>query len=452
MTIIGENGWLGTRPIFYHEKTGAASEDIHSVIDLRTLEFDADGLRDYLDFGYCVFGRTPIRHVRYAAHCTRLLRDSAGGIHEERRPDPTLPWDAIKTQPVDVIDQLRSAVRRWERTTEKGIVLPLSGGFDSRFLASFLEHSTPVRAFTYGISDDPERSTEVTIARQVAQRLKIRWEQIQFRNFHVYLDPWDDLFGPATHAHGMYHFDFFSQIAERLGGPFPLLSGVVGDAWAGSIAPVAISSAADLSSLGYTHGLHARQLVPHIHGDGRWRTLFWQHNRDKLTHPKFQIVEIIRLKMMLLRYLLRLPVALGFEPWSPFTDCAFSMSMVCLPEELRRDRKWQRDYFEASGLNPSDHTGSRQNSLDLRTTERFPPPPLDVSRLAELFDRRAIDAINRVVCRPSCIEHFGGWMQTFPRGAGVARKLRMSNPIASAYAAYLTLRPLDQLLARRNAA
>ncbi|HEU4859385.1 MAG TPA: hypothetical protein VFT15_06105, partial [Chitinophagaceae bacterium] len=50
--------WLASNTIFYNEKTRHVSHNINNVIDFRNLEFDAEGLNNYLDFGYCVFEQT----------------------------------------------------------------------------------------------------------------------------------------------------------------------------------------------------------------------------------------------------------------------------------------------------------------------------------------------------------------------------------------------------------
>lgn len=452
MTLLGTNDWLGTSPLFYHEKTHRISTDLEAVLDLRSLEFDPDGLRDYLDFGYCVFGHTPVRHVRFLTPGKALHRSASGTLEETLGADPS---DAIlegETRETEVIEQLREAVAAWEEKVAGTIVLPLSGGLDSRFLASMIRTPSRVRTFTYGISDRPERSSEVVFAREVAARLQLPWEQVQLNFIHSHLDAWDNLFGIATHAHGMYHFDFYTQIRARLAATPNLLSGIVGDAWAGSIAPTPAVSPEDLLKFGHTHGSDARDLNCRLRHTGAWRAQYWEEHRKRLAHPTQQVVEIIRLKMMLLRYLLRLPLALGFTPWSPFTDSELSLAMVRLPAARRKERRWQHDYFARCGLDLRGMKSDRQNSLDYRAIIASPPPPLDVRRLSELFDPNEITAINDTVCRPRQAALFLGWIHTCPRGFGVARRFKLPNPIERAYARYMVLRPLDQLLARRDIA
>ncbi len=450
MTLIGENDWLGTTPLFYNQRTGAVSRCIHEVIDLRSFEFDPDGLRDYLDFGYCVFGHTPVRDVRFLPPCTRLVRTASGGLCEESLPDPVDQWAGYETRENSVIEALRTSIGDWEQSVDGPIILPMSGGLDSRILSVLVKDKARLRAFTYGISDRPEQSSEVVIARHLSRDLGIHWDPIHLGNFHQYLGRWDDLFGCSTHAHGMYHISFYEQIRARTQPGLPLLSGIVGDAWAGSIGWIPVSAAGDLVDLGYSHGMTARQIACRCRGTGEWREDYWSRHKDKLIDPRFQVVEIVRLKMMLLRYLLEVPRSAGFCPWSPFIDAAIALAMVCLPRDRRVSRAWQHDFFSKLGLDFSNRCGSRQNSLDLRTLTAHPVPPLDTALLSELFDSGPLDRINRILCEPRFGERLAAELQTYPRGHSLARRFRLQNPILQAYASYCTLKPIEQLLRRRN--
>lgn len=445
--------WLGTQPCFYHEKSGAVSPRIHDVIDYRNLEFDSDGLNDYLAFGYCAFGHTPVRHVRVVPPCTRLVADASGRLHEEPLPDPVDTWQGRSSTPDEALALLKQSMNRWENSVTGGIILPLSGGLDSRLLAHFVQDKSRVRAFTYGVSACQEYSREVTRARLVSARLGLAWEQIPLGDYHDHFDACDDIFGISTHAHGMYHMEFYERIAARTAAGLPLLSGLVGDAWAGSIAPIPARSPDDLPALGLTRGQHGASDPCRLRGDGRHRAAFWASRRVRFQDPIFQIVEIIRQKMTLLSFALIVPSRLGFAPWCPFLVPDVALSMITLPPALRAHRRWQRDYFVRHGLDVERSAGgSRENNLDLHTLRARPPRPLDVALLRELFDESYLARVNHLAFAPSFATRAWGLAQGHPVGAKLAALLRAPNPHHSAYAAYLTLKPLENLLRRRNSA
>ncbi len=453
MAVRFESDWLGTQPYFYHEKSGASSARIHEVIDYRNLEFDPDGLSDYLEFGYCAFGRTPVRHVRFVPPCTRLVTDAASQLCEEALPDPVDAWQGRTSQPDETLARLRSETQRWEAATRGAIVLPLSGGLDSRLLATLVQDKSRLRAFTYGVSAHQDDSHEVSRARVVAARLGVVWERVRLGDYHGRIADWEDIFGVSTHAHGMYHMEFYERVLARTGTGGPLLSGLVGDAWAGSIAPISARTAADLPALGLNRGQHGATRPCRLHGDGRYRAAFWTQRQARFQDPVFQIVEVIRQKMTLLAFALNVPQRLGFTPWCPFLLPEIALSMITLPAAQRANRRWQREFFAREHLDVEAAAGgSRANNLDLQALHTQPPSPLDIDLLVELFDRNYLEQLNRVVFAPGAVTRTWALAQGFPAGAKLAARLHWPSRLRSAYAAFLTLKPLEILLRRRNSA
>jgi hypothetical protein len=199
--------------------------------------FHPEGLYNYFSFGYSVFGQTPLESIRFMRYSSRLWQTDSGVFSLEFLDDPFYSFENYRVSESDVIDLIRHKVREWEASlpADQEIVLPLSGGLDSRLLLWCLREPSRVRAYTYGISKDQGRSLEVVHAKALAERFGIRWEQIPLGGFHRYFEGLDSEFGISTHAHGMYHFEFYSKIREKLRGRHGFLSGIVGDAWAGSI-------------------------------------------------------------------------------------------------------------------------------------------------------------------------------------------------------------------------
>jgi hypothetical protein len=342
--------WLASSPIFYNEKMGRVSENVNDVIDFRNLEFHPEGLHNFLDFGFSVLGQTPVQDVRILAPCSRLTRDAAGRLRLEALRDPVDDWGDRTTREADVLERLRSKVQEWEAAVDGPIVLPTSGGYDSRLLNVLLKDKGRIRSFSYGASARQEEAHEVVYAKRLSELLGTRWEHIPLGEFHSYLDEWDALYGCSTHAHGMYHIEFYRKIRERVGEGLPLLSGIIGDGWSGNVEIAEVNEIGKTKLLGYTHGAHATSSVCRLKADGNLMAEYFARHREILRDPRRRIVEAMRFKLILLSYLLRVPKSLGFRPWSPFTDVEVAMGMLCLPAARRRKRQWQREFFERQGL------------------------------------------------------------------------------------------------------
>ena len=170
--LVYESDWLASHPFFYNLRTGRASHNINHVIDLADLEFDPEGFNDYLDFGFSVFERTPLRDVRMLRYSSRLL-SGPDGLRVEYLDDPAWAW-LERESTVDEVLELASAKVNEAAAGDGEIVVPTSGGFDSRLIDVLLTDRRRIRAFSFGTSDDPARSVEVVKAAELARRLGLR--------------------------------------------------------------------------------------------------------------------------------------------------------------------------------------------------------------------------------------------------------------------------------------
>jgi hypothetical protein len=451
--VIFESDWLSTEPFFYNECTNKASSCIHDVIDSADFEWDPEGFNNYLAFGYSVFEQTPIRHVKFLRHSSQLLADEEGRLSVNYLQDPAEKLLGKPTTEDDVWDLIRVKIQAWERSVEGEIILPLSGGYDSRILAAMVKEKSRIRAFTYGISDRQEESFEVVFARELARRLGCSWTHVPLGAFHRYLDDWDRFFGVFTHAHGMYHMEFYRGILDCLGPGRAWLSGFGGDWFSGGVAPVSLLSAESLPILGYTHGVNADRTQSNLRDVGTLREAYWVTHKDELQSPVMQSLHRARMKAGLTSFLMLLPRSLGYEPYPPYADIEVAMAMLNLPDERRRNRAWQQRFFQRQGLDLEALSlrASPKNSLDLQALRYVPLLPLDSRRLAEVVRPEYVEWINRQLQQNGRMWNM--LWRSLPRGSlGKAlAKCGLRDQRLEAYAAYMTLRPIEKLIRRRDA-
>lgn len=452
--LIYETDWLATIPVFYDLSKDIASASIKEVVSKRRdLSFHPEGLYNYLDFGYSILGQTPLLDVQFLRYSSKLWRREDGGLEVEELPDPCDDYENYRLSEGDVIDLIRERVHKWEASLpgDQEIVLPLSGGFDSRLLLWCLREPSRVRAYTYGLSSDQDRSTEVVHARALAERFKLRWERIPLGSFHQYFDAWDAEFSISTHAHGMYHFEFYSKIRETLkSNDAPFLSGIIGDAWAGSISPRQIYGVAQLGELGHAHGLRANTGRTLLSGHYDLRHNFWNQNRERIGAHRFQVIASMRFKMILLSYLIRVPCLFDFRPWSPYLDIQVAMAMLNLPQKRRANRQWQRDFFAKVGLDLENQglTCSNQNNLNFQALRRIPLRPLNRNILADIIEPSYVDWINSQA-RISRVGDLQRKLAGVRKVGGLMRRINLGPPpTLEAYCAYLCLKPIETLMLR----
>lgn len=449
-TKVAEADWIGFNSVFYNTRTGAFGENVNDLIAAADIEFHPEGLLNYLEFGYSVLGQTPLRNIRYLRPCASLhlsggrFTEVPGEDHAAARlkgPESTV--EGVK-------EDLRRTVSAWEKSGEGPIIIPTSGGLDSRLLNFLIQDKTRLRAYTYGISDKQEESYEVVYARALCAKLGVAWERIPLRRIHDYFGQWDTLFGISTHAHGMYQMDFYDRIREKEPAGSLLLSGIVGDVWAGSVWPSPIANPRDLHLLGHSHGVSADSSQCKTVSKFELREEFFECHRRELDDVRWRVLAVFRFKMILLRYLLRVPVGRGFRPWSPFLESGPSLEMLMLPEADRRDRTWQKEWFSREGLMLEDLglKVSKENSLDLSAIKTAPPPPLNEKALARLFQPEYVRWINSNVAPGGPGLELVRTLLRTPKIRGALRRCGLKDNQLKAYAAYLILKPIESLLLR----
>lgn len=449
-----ETDWLGSRPVFYNEKTRQVSYNINDVIDFKHLEFDEEGFNNFLDCGYSVLEKTPIKNVKFLRHSSRLTVQENGDFFIEYLPDVVENWLDKVSDEKDVWERLKAEVETWENSVEGEIIVPTSGGYDSRLLNLLIQDKSRIRSFTYGLSTNQSQSYEVVHAQMIAKILGTQWEQIPLGNFHShhYFEEWDQEFGIATHAHGMYHIEFYQQIRPKVAGNNPFLSGIVGDAWSGHVSIPEINNPEAVKYLAYSHGLKANSCYSRYQNVSySLLETYYQNHQEKLKFPIFRVVEMIRFKIVLLSYLFTIPRSFSFQPWSPFLIADIALSMLTLPPERKANRLWQREFFQKYGLDLESLKIPKTylNNLNVQAWKQVPLPPLNVELLADYIEPDYVNQVNRQLLQPSLFRRILLDLQNVPKICGLLYRSGANNPHYQAYGAYLTLKPIEIALQKK---
>jgi hypothetical protein len=451
-----ETDWLATEPVFYNEVTGKVGTNINDVIDFENLEFDSEGLAAYLDHGYCVFQRSPVRNVRILPPSSRLVRDGTGRLAVEALHDRLDDRLSRRFTEGEIIDLARSRVQAIEARADGDIVIPTSGGCDSRLLNLMVANKSRVRSFTYGPSARQHDSTQVLRAETLSHILGTRWERIPIGAFHLYLDEWDDIFGPAVNAHGVFQLEFYHRVRSRLSGNCVVLSGMCGDWFAGRADPVVpvVQSPRDVAKLIFSHGVHADSKASCAKPKEDLYEQYFEEHRSAMGSQRLRLVEAARFRMMMIHYLVRVPQWLGFRPYAPFADIDVATALLVVPDERRRGREWLQEYFAREGV-ALRQAGDEGYRIYWQAMRRFPLRPLDEGLLCEVVRPEYVRRINRTIGWRGLwwegydlLQHQKG----FRRALHQLQRWGLTQRRLESYYAYVTLRPLERLLQRRNLA
>lgn len=377
-----ESDWIGGIPVFYNLKEQIVSTYAKVCLG-KDQTFDDEGLYLFLRYGFSVFGTTPFRSVKSLRYYS-ALHFSTDGLSVTEKEDPALTQDlSVSACEEDIRVSIKEDLDRVFHHTSEAVVCPLSGGLDSRVLCSLIpeEQRSRVSTYTFGVSPRQEKSFEAQIARSVAGKLNLSWQHVPLSKAYDYVEEWHDLFGFATHLHGMNHIEFLKKIKED----FPdvshpvLLSGLTGGAFSGGyLGDMRVDHPNQLYKLALTHDLNAGFLLPAKVTQAETR--FFEQNSALLVDPRWYSVVSMRLKMGLLHYLYKLPDHLGFSSCSPYHNFSTVTKMLSLPPNRLHNRHWVKEYFKKEGLHFKTRIfhGDTRNTLNRQLFEGAPHRSLNV--------------------------------------------------------------------------
>lgn len=350
--ILLETDWLGMTNIYIDEKENIGGSDHKCLTDLT--EIDPVGLDLYLRYGYCCLGKTPFKNIRIlGAKESVSLRDGCLFITDIE--DPFLPYTQ---RGVSSVEEIICLLQDWfisnHGDNNSEIIIPLTGGYDSRLLTAVCKDVFPERRIfspTYGVAPIQSWSYEVAAARQVSSLLGTRHQFVPLstRNWNKKIDEWINLRGFSSHAHGMHSIDFYESVRDITDARIHI-SGIYGDLWAGNHNPMKCSNVRnDFEGYFLPHGMsfnselkldESRDLVrQHVANVSKELPTQFSHN-----------VLLARNKIVLINYLFGVPDYVGFQTSSPFVSPVIASAMMSLPSAIRVDRMWQTAYFRQKDL------------------------------------------------------------------------------------------------------
>lgn len=394
--ITVENDWLGSIPVFYNTRTRAVSTLINKIIEPQDMQIHPEGLANYLDFGFCVFEQTQLKNIKFMRYLSELVI-TGNRIKIVYRKDDLISHLDSETTPKNAIGSISDYVSMVEKKVTGPIIIPTSGGFDSRVLNIMIKDKKRIRSFSYGISKRQFDSIEVVKAKTLSEILATSWNKIKLQGAAKYWRQWFTLYGGAVHLHGMYHIEFFKKITQRLGSTDgSVLSGIIGDAWSGLVAIPQIHNLQELPTLAYAHGISFDSRFVKQSFKNHLSVRFYNEHKGQLANSSFRIVASMRIKLILLSYLMSLPDYFGLPSSTPFLNRKVVLQMLNLPPSQRQDRLWQRQFFAIHGadLESQKLKFTSENVSDVELVRKHPLPPVRTQLLSRYLSYFKLFKVN----------------------------------------------------------
>ena len=446
--IIVENDWLGSIPVFYN-----LEHKIVSTIPMfcsKTQDIDEEGFINFCEFGYSVFEHTVFKDMKFMRYYSKLTISNSQ-IIVENKEDPVLA-DSIfykETSEKDVIDLLQNYMSKIENQLSGDIIIPTSGGYDSRLLNYLIQNKKRIKSFTYGISKDQGQSSEVVYAKKISEIYNTQWQQIELTNFYKYIDEWFQLYGVSTHLHGMYHIEFYKKILKLCNcDDATFVSGIIGDAWAEYNKISDIKNVDDLIKLGYTHGVSINSKALKISTNNKVKNKVFTEIGKFLNDDKLRTIFAMRTKIILISYLTQLPEYFGFPVWTPFLNFENVRAMISLPDNIRKKRIWQKEFFKKNKLylEGMNLQVEKSNNLDYIMMMKNDFENLDIEKLSKYVNSDQLKHINKTINNKKEKISIKNQLLSIPKIGGGLRLLGFSNTHLDALHEYIILKAIEKAL------
>jgi hypothetical protein len=402
---MNSNNWCGSSPIFFEKLNRRIIGP--QLLPPSNFNFDWTGLELFLQSGYCLFGLTPFEGYSYL-QANEVMIDGVIASSNVKYLENLA--DQPSASPHLAIEAIGRWVRDLEKSTSEKIIIPLSGGMDSRLLISFIQDKSRIEAFTYGQSLTQNKSNEVVTAMALSKKLNFKWQHIELGGYSSYTSEWIKKWGSSTHAHGMYQMQFYEKISKLVPSGSIVLSGIIGDLLAGSLPPRKFSCPDDLRGLTLTRDMNAYQIITklersnHLNQAAEILAFEFEKYEHLLTEKRATDLLTIQNKNMLLRYLVQVPTWYGFKSESPFLNEEIGIKILCIEEKERSDRKWQREYLQEIGI--GDHNlgkrGLFSNVLNFSEINNGFVNPSDLRDVSRLI---SIETKNEMICNIEKLRH-----------------------------------------------
>jgi hypothetical protein len=343
--------WLGSVPCYYDE----VSKELAShwgMLDLRSRECDPIGSYTLKKYSFIPTSRTLKYGVRrmlsnevlvwrpnYVACSTKVSRLNC---------DPSI-------QTIDVVERVAARLKI-DGVDESSVIIPLSGGYDSRFLASIVKEKfgSAFKSFTYSLLGSDGDCFESKVSKVVAKRLGSPWRSFDLTGYARYENTIIDWSGGFSHVNGDYYEMFSEQVQKDLDrSEYPkalVVSGIVGDLWCGKVSARRYLNA---SSVLYSHGIstygwmvNAKERKVSEQAEEELDNFF----NNRITSNETFILELVRAKIALLSFLCYSFERRGIHCSAPFLDKHVVEAVLSLDPKRRLNRKWQNEYFENLGI------------------------------------------------------------------------------------------------------
>lgn len=348
-----KSDWLGSFPCYYDEVNREVASH-WGMLNLRSHECDPIGSYILKRYSFIPTSRTLKLGVRRML-CNQTLVWRSHEIECSTSHSNLNHETSIQSS--NVVRHIADRLRK-DGLEKSEAIVPLSGGYDSRFLASIVKgkFGQTFKSFTYSLLGPQGDCFESKVSKIVAQKLGAPWCSFDLTGYARYEQTIIDWAGGFSHVNGDYYEMFAEQVMQGFvssqGKGVLVVSGIIGDLWCGKVSK-SYKSNIQLSDILYSHGISTYGWLINSEEDRVCREAEDELNsffKERIYSSETFLLELVRAKVALLSFLCYSFEKRGIRCSAPFLDKTVVEAVLSLDPKQRLHRKWQKEYFKNLGL------------------------------------------------------------------------------------------------------
>jgi asparagine synthase (glutamine-hydrolysing) len=176
---------MRTFPLFYYKSNNGyiITDDTNYLKNKFKMGFDTESQDEFLACGYVTDKETLLQDV-YQVQSSEYIIFDLNNYNIEKEFFFSYVTNKVFDEDIKILEQKflsildKLTLRLIETLDNKTVVIPLSGGYDSRLMATLLKRHkyTNIITFTYG----NKNSFEVDISKKIAQKLNFQWYFVEY--------------------------------------------------------------------------------------------------------------------------------------------------------------------------------------------------------------------------------------------------------------------------------
>ena len=173
---------------------------------------------------------------------------------------------------------------------------------------------------------------------------------------------------------------------------------------------------------------------------------FFEEHKQHLESDKIKAIFTIRMKLMLISYLTQIPEYFGMPVWTPFLNFDIVKSTLNMSDKRRKNRIWQRDFFNNNNLNLEDMSfkSTKDNKLNYETAQHAKLEKIDIELMGEYVNEGRLNEINKILSSLTPFEKIKNQLLYVPKIGGVLRRLGFKNEYLKALYEYYVIKSIEK--------